>query len=92
MAKQLIELSLAPGAGEALAQAVRAVIEQYGAVAPAGSNPNRPDVEPWVFHSPSAACDVVAYLDDHNQIRHVPVTRTVDIPGSWRRVFVERRG
>lgn len=51
---------------------------------------DRPNAEPWRFHSPSAGADVAAYLDDHNQVRHVPTTRVTDVPKHWRRIYVDR--
>ena len=54
-------------------------------------NPLDLGLELWSFHSPSAGCAVVAYVDDHNQVRHVPETRTTDVPAHWRRIWLEDR-
>lgn len=44
--------------------------------------------EPWTFHDPRQKCDVTAFIDDRNQIRHVPLSRLGEVPGGWRRVFL----
>jgi hypothetical protein len=49
-------------------------------------------LEPWTFHDPSQKVDVMAYIDDRNQVRHVPTTRTSEVPKAWRRVWIEPRG
>jgi hypothetical protein len=46
-------------------------------------------LEPWTFHSPSHGGDVMAYIDDRNQVRHVPTTRTSEVPKAWRRIWIE---
>lgn len=90
---QQIEITLAPGAGEALARVIVEVVEQYASARIANVIEHHgPAVEPWTFCSPHSRCDVTAYLDDHNQVRHVPVTRTTDVPAHWRRLFIERAG
>jgi hypothetical protein len=50
-----------------------------------------PQIEHWTFHDPRQACDVVAFLDPQNQIRHVPAGRAHEVPQTWRRVFIEVR-
>lgn len=61
--------------------------------APAGPGTNPYDIGlvPWAFHSPSHGCEVAAYIDDRNQVRHVPVSRTSDVPHTWQRVWLEDR-
>ena len=49
-------------------------------------------LEPWTFHSPHDQADVVAYVDDRNQLRHVSPSRVSEVPKAWRRVWVEVRG
>lgn len=44
---------------------------------------------PWCFHSPVHGADVVAYVDDRNQLRHVPTTRATEVPKTWQRVWLE---
>lgn len=46
-------------------------------------------LEPWAFHSPTHGGDVMAYIDDRNQVRHVPTTRTSEVPKAWRRIWIE---
>jgi hypothetical protein len=46
-------------------------------------------LEPWTFVDPQQKCEVVTYLDDRNQLRHVPTTRASEVPGKWRRVWIE---
>lgn len=61
--------------------------------AAAGTTRNPYDIglEPWSFHDPAQKCDVVAYIDDRNQVRHVPVSRSSEVPKAWRRVWLEDR-
>jgi hypothetical protein len=54
-------------------------------------NPYDIGLEPWAFHDPGQKCDVVAYIDDRNQVRHVPVNRSSEVPKAWRRVWLEDR-
>lgn len=44
--------------------------------------------EPWQFHSPHDKLDVVAFVDDAQQVRHVPVTRADEVPKAWRRILL----
>ena len=46
-------------------------------------------LEPWAFHDPRQRVDVVTYVDDRNQLRHVPTTRAGEVPRHWRRVWLE---
>jgi len=46
---------------------------------------------PWTFHDPQQRCDVMAYVDDREQVRHVPTTRATEVPASWRRVWLQPR-
>lgn len=48
-------------------------------------------LEPWTFHDPRQACDVVAYLDPQNQVRHAPTTRAAEVPKAWRRMWLQPR-
>lgn len=95
---QQIEITFAPGAGEAVATFIRELVEQHATARALPAEPAKPATNPldlglelWSFHSPSAACDVVAYVDDHNQVRHVPTTRVGDVPRHWRRIWLEDR-
>jgi hypothetical protein len=45
-------------------------------------------VEPWTFHDPHQKCDVTAFLDPQHQIRHVPTSRSSEVPNTWRRVLL----
>lgn len=45
-------------------------------------------IEPWTFHSPHDKCDVTVYVDDRNQVRHVPTSRRREVPAGWRRVLL----
>lgn len=95
---QQVEITLAPGAGEAVAAFIRDLMERYArvlAVPPAAPEPAQTPYDlglvPWAFHSPSHGGDVVAYVDDRNQVRHVPGTRTSEVPKNWMRVWLEDR-
>lgn len=59
--------------------------------APPAQTPYDLGLTPWAFHSPSHRCDVVAYVDDREQVRHVPTTRATEVPASWRRVWLQPR-
>lgn len=48
--------------------------------------------EPWTFHSPQEKRDVVAFVDDRNQVRHVPVDRADDVPATWRMILLAPSG
>jgi hypothetical protein len=61
------------------------------AAAGTSRNPHDIGLEPWSFHDPAQKCDVVAYIDDRNQVRHVPVSRSSEVPKAWRRVWLEDR-
>lgn len=91
--KQRIEIIFGEGAAEALAKALRELATPPAAPEAAGTSRNPYDIglEPWSFHDPSQKCDVVAYIDDRNQVRHVPVSRSSEVPKAWRRVWLEDR-
>ncbi len=59
--------------------------------APEATSPDTdtPEIEHWMFYDPRQRCDVVAFLDADNQIRHVPANRAHEVPKTWRRVFIE---
>lgn len=78
----LVEITFDPAA---LAELIRAVAREHSAATAAAG----PAVEPWKFYSPHAKCEVTAYLDDRQQLRHVPLSRTADVPKHWQRVYVE---
>lgn len=97
--KQQIEISFAPGSAEAVIAMMREFIR---ANAPLPAEPVPADDEeeraitpfdlgltPWQFHSPAHGGDVVAYIDDRNQVRHVPTTRATEVPKTWLRVWLE---
>jgi len=89
---QRIEISFAPGADGALAEALRAFVRAATpppADAMPAITPFDLGLEPWAFVDPQQNCEVVAYLDDRNQLRHVPTTRASEVPGKWRRVWIE---
>lgn len=57
---------------------------------PAGTTtPYELGMHPWQFHSPAHGGDVIAYIDDRNQVRHVPMTRMTEVPKTWLRVWLE---
>lgn len=77
-------------------ETIQALAEAFAAGRRAGEQPTTPaqtpydlGLEPWTFHSPSHKADVMAYVDDRNQVRHVPLTRTSEVPKTWRRVWLE---
>ena len=89
--KQQVEVTFAPGAGEAVGKFLVELLERFATVRhpePAPEPPAGPAVVPWRFYSPHAKCEVDAYLDDHRQVRHVPLTRTSDVPKHWQRLYV----
>jgi len=92
---QRVQLTFGPGAGKVIVDSLVEVIERFATVTPVpaadNDNPHAPAVEPWAFFSPSHDGDVVSYLDDRNQIRHVPVKRMTEVPRAWRRLYVEVR-
>lgn len=47
-----------------------------------------PAVEPWTFYSPHHKGDVAAFLDDANQLRHIPANHASEVPAGWRRVYL----
>lgn len=50
--------------------------------------PTQPHVEWWTFHDPRQACEVAAFLDPDNQVRHVPVSRIPEAPKAWRPIYL----
>jgi hypothetical protein len=47
------------------------------------------DHEPWQFTSPKPPHErLLAFVDDANQVRHVPVTRADEVPAGWRRILL----
>lgn len=89
---QRVELSFAPDTGAQIAEAILSIIERNATAAPEPLPPRGPDVEPWQFYSPHAKCEVSAYLDDRNQMRHVAVHNIPDVPKHWRRVYLAVSG
>jgi hypothetical protein len=88
--KMHVEITLSPETISALqAAAWRETAEQQEQPSPA--TPTSLGLTSWQFYSSSAGCEVVAYVDDHNQVRHVPVTRVGDVPAHWQRVWLEER-
>jgi hypothetical protein len=93
---QRIEISFAPGADDTLVQFFKGLL----APMPAETEPE-PEVHtptpydlglaPWVFHDPRQRCDVMAYVDDRDQVRNVPTSRATEVPASWRRVWLQPR-
>lgn len=88
---QKIEITFDPEAFGAFMQQVAEAVRGTPHPAPPAQTPADLGLEQWAFRSPSAGCDVVAYVDDHNQVRHVPTTRTSEVPVRWRRVWLEDR-
>lgn len=70
--------------------AISAPLADAGAQTPA-TTPYDLGLEPWTFHDPRQACEVVAYLDPQNQVRHVPTTRASEVPKAWRRMWLQPR-
>lgn len=88
-----VELALEPEAAELLRELVDAVAKPIVTnldTLPA-QTPYDLGLEPWTFRDPQQGCDVVAYLDPQNQIRHVPTTRATEVPKTWRRMWLEPR-
>jgi len=90
---QRIEITFAP---DAIAEFVRTVGELAGQrSAPAGpaltNDPYDLGLEPWLFYDPHQKIDTMAYVDDRNQVRHVPSNRATEVPKAWRRVWLEPR-
>lgn len=50
--------------------------------------PAQPRLEPWTFYSPVHQRDVYAFVDDTQQVRHVPVDRCNDVPKAWRQIYL----
>lgn len=97
---QRLEIHFSDASIQALHDAFAAGREAERRAVPAGlvateagttRNPYDIGLEPWSFHDPSQKCDVVAYIDDRNQVRHVPVSRSSEVPRAWRRVWLEDR-
>lgn len=63
-----------------------------GALTPAGAQAATPEPAPeldrWQFYDPRIGEIVEAYLDPQNQVRHVPMSRTSEIPKTWRRILL----
>lgn len=95
--KQRIEITFGEGADEVLAKALAGLLTTQPTIVvtdapqPASRNPYDIGLEPWAFHDPAQKCDVVAYIDDRNQVRHVPASRSSEVPKAWRRVWLEDR-
>jgi hypothetical protein len=92
---QRVEIHFASETVQALAEAFAAgrAVERV-AVPPVETPPAGPHdvgLELWTFHDPQQKIDVMAYVDDRNQVRHVPVTRASDVPKAWRPVWLENR-
>jgi hypothetical protein len=89
---QRVEISLASETLQALADALAAgrAIERetMPAVETPPPAPQDLGLEPWTFYDPQQKAVVMAYVDDRNQVRHVPVTRTSDVPKAWRPVWL----
>lgn len=47
-------------------------------------------IEPWTFQRPKHPGEgqVTAYVDDHNQVRHVALSQIEDVPKHWRRIYL----
>lgn len=90
---QKIEITFPPEAVENFARMLREIVNPPQAGTPVHARtPYDVGLEPWAFHSPSHGCDVMAYIDDRNQVRHVPTSRTSEVPKAWRRVWIEAAG
>lgn len=47
------------------------------------------DHEPWTFRDPKPPHDdMVAFLDDRQQVRYIPTARANEVPRHWRRVLL----
>lgn len=97
---QRIEINFGPGVDEQLARALRGLLRLGEPIAPPAPEPAAEThaltpydlgLAPWAFHSPSHGGDVMAYVDDRNQLRHVPSTRTAEVPPTWQRVWLQPR-
>jgi len=90
---QRLEIHFSDASIQALHDAFRAGrdAERTAAEPTPAQTPYDLGLEPWTFHDPRQGCDVVAYLDPQNQVRHVPTTRASEVPLAWRRVWLEPR-
>jgi hypothetical protein len=90
---QRIEITFSPDVAAAFASAVVDMIDRITATPPPADaapaiTPFDLGLVPWAFHDPQQNCEVVSYLDDRNQVRHVPTTRMTEVPKKWRRLWV----
>jgi hypothetical protein len=91
---QRIEISFAPGADDTLVHFFKGMLAPTPAEPePEAHTPTPYDLGlvPWVFHDSRQRCDVMAYVDDREQVRHVPTSRATEVPASWRRVWLQPR-
>jgi len=77
--------------GALLIKALRLEIEPAPDEPEPAQTPYDLGLEPWTFVDPQRRTEVVAYLDDRGQLRHVPTTRASEVPKAWRRVWLEPR-
>lgn len=47
-----------------------------------------PAAKQWTFHDPRQKCEVGAWLDDREQVRHIPLDREDEVPGHWRKLLL----
>lgn len=88
--KQIVRIDgFSPGALRQLTNAIR---NGTSATPPAAAAPSPfagPYYEPWSFYAPQEAEDVLAFLDDRQQVRHIPVSVVAQgVPSAWRQLFV----
>lgn len=59
---------------------------------PAAGTPTLEDLaEPWAFPSPRHRGEqVIAFVDDVNQVRHVLASRVDEVPTTWRKMWLAR--
>lgn len=58
------------------------------APAPEPAPPGEP-LDLWTFHDPHLKREVGAWVDDRNQVRHIPVTDADVVPRHWRRIRLD---
>jgi threonyl-tRNA synthetase len=74
---------------EAVARAAATIREAGRQLAEALGGIEAMAVESWRFYSPAHECNLTSYLDDRNQVRHV--LPDVQVPESWRMLYVQKR-
>ena len=69
-------------AAATIREAGRQLVETFGRIQGLAA-------EPWRFYSPVHGYDVIAYVDDRNQVRHCKEDFVV--PEGWRKLYIEKK-